>query len=306
MGLSVYRVPAGFGQRLVDWGELCSRLGERWFFELDGLATELYGRLRLRPPEGGMRVPSPQLGYDGAAVYGCFAVWLPALVGDVLATLRLGAGYGVGLRKRLAGQPATTARARGGYLAPQPPPLLRMTVVARTLLARGLHSDARAQYAAFAAQAGDVGVVHLPMQDGQWLELEGAFVVGLAQQVTDALLGHGFECLDGFRLEEIPGFAHTAHERAVQTGLAERLGRPASSKEQPVRLLGAVLRSADRPGASDEKLLLALRYGLTNDEQRSSVQSSRPAAGSLSEALRDRQTLVEAVVLSEALSRRSR
>lgn len=298
-------IPHGFGGHLRDWDGLAVAECRHTLSATRGLRREALSLVRVAPAS--LAVPPANQGYDINGTMACLAAFWPALLEEVLATLRLGTAHLVGLRLRFADQDTTHVGTHDGLVATEPPGLLRTEACLRALDAIGFRHDVRRQRLAWRQQHGKSARLVLPLRDGgaAGFDLDSAFAIEVVHTYVDKLLARSFDALDSYRLQEIPGFTYGPHDHAVHRRLASHIveGRPI--EEAPARLLGAALIATDR-GASHTKALSAL-LGALEGATFAPVRpvESRQTAGrlGLKGALRNPRAVRESIALTAAVRR---
>jgi hypothetical protein len=299
-------VASGAGAALDDYTKALQALGRRWFSAFPTLGEELRDALGLSDRT---RLVDPRHGFDERSAFAAFGPWLPALFAEVALSLRLGNAYVTALRHQVvaSGAAATRARAQGEYLSSEPPPLVRMHAALFALEALGRRDEAKRHRAALDEALPDATQISIPLADGRFIALPAAFMLGLTEQLSQAVLEAPLDALGAVPLGEWPGLSQTLEEAREQITLSRELMQGSARNADAAQLLSAAWLAVEQH--EEPAVLARLRSALS---PRTEPAKHRAAAAptvpgehrprSLHAALHDPRTLRNAVLIGAAFS----
>lgn len=304
------RLPAGFAHSLWDWPAIGQEVAHDFFFSLERIERDLYGRLGL--PRR-VDVPRSETELDTTWLRGLFGAWLPEVFADLTGTLMLGPAYAETMRRafRNPGSPQRTAAILqdGGVIDEHPPERLRIYMATRVLHHLGRHEEADEIWEQWTNDHPDVSFYYLPL-GGDWVGLSEEALHALADSFVDALLTHPWPELDGFQLLNIPGLAYLRAEHSTVERLMEPLARGESIDADPRWVMAAAVLAAKAQPTLHDQILEAARTSIRGvgaepvraEAPRSRRQPATSIGGALVASLKRSEAIREAVVLGAALT----
>jgi hypothetical protein len=308
--LAPLRLPPGFAHSLWDWPAIAHEVAHDFFFSLERIERDLYGRLRL--PRR-VDVPQSEAVLDGAWLRRLFGAWLPEVFADLMGTLMLGPAYVETMRRafRNPGLPQRTAAIlqNGGVIDEHPPERLRVYMGTRALHHLGRHEEADQIWERWTNDHPDVAFYYLPL-GGEWVGLSEEALHSVADSFVDEVLQHPWPELEGFQLLNVPGLAYLHGEHSTVEQLMEPLGRGEPVDADPRWIMAAAVLAASAQPTLHDQILEAAQAsirGVGEEPVRAETPHLRrepttAIGAALVASLRRPQAIQEAVILGAALT----